>query len=95
MEKNEKKSAENGMNGKYISNVELLPVPVKRGKNINLIIFICTCIIYIYIQHPVYVLITSYIPYVVYLFRDICNLSNWILDSSLLFGQTKQQQRMH
>lgn len=76
MEKNEKKSAENGMNGKYISNVELLPVPVKRGKNINLIIFICTCITYIYIQHPVYVLITSYIPYVVYLFRDICNLSN-------------------
>ena len=41
MEKNEKKIAENGMNGKYISNVELLPVPVKRGKNIMLIIFIC------------------------------------------------------
>ena len=74
MEKNEKNYAENGMNEKYITNVELLPVPVKRGKNINLIIFICTCIIHT--TPSIYVLITSYIPYVVYLFRDICNLSN-------------------
>ena len=72
MEKNENKIAKNGMNGKYISNVELLPVPVKRGKNIILIIFIYifnTCI------HPtVDVLITSCIPYVVY-FSDTYNLS--------------------